>query len=89
MRLPTCHEELHAAGKRFVSPHREGMQRLAQFWELDAEETRKACSWCPTAVMAHMPRLPALIQMLENASVALAAWVAQVDVINWAAKDQN
>ena len=87
--LPVCHEELHALGKRFVSSHHKGMKRLAQFWELDAEETRKACSWCPTAVMAHMPRLPALIQMLENASVARAAWVAQVGVINWAAKDEH
>ena len=42
-------EELHALGKRFVSSHHKGMKRLAQFWELDAEETRKACSWCPTA----------------------------------------
>ena len=87
--LPACHEELHAPGKRFVSSHHKGMKRLAQLWEFNAEETKKACSWCPTALMAQMPKLPALIQMLENASVARAAWVAQVDVINWAAKDQN
>jgi hypothetical protein len=44
--LPACYEELHAPGKRFVSSHHKGMKRLAQLWELDAEETKKACSWC-------------------------------------------
>ena len=44
--LPACHEELHAPGKRFVSSDHKGMKRLGQLWEFNAEETKKACSWC-------------------------------------------
>jgi hypothetical protein len=49
--LPACHEELHAPGKRFVSSHHKGMKRLAQLWEFNAEETKKACRerWIQTS----------------------------------------
>lgn len=86
--LPTCLGELRQAGCSFAPPSSSGMKQLQRLWKLSDEEAAWASTWLPTALMARMSRLDALLQMLEADRAVVTAWLAQIESFDWSGHEQ-
>jgi len=87
--LPDSKHKLHQPGCQFVSPSSPGMQQLKLMWRMTKLDAAWASTWLPTALLAHMPQLTALLQMLEDERAAIGVWLSQFASIDWSATDEQ